>query len=188
LRVHQQPHRRAVEREAVEQLSVGEDQHGVPVAGERELRREARVEMVARDAEVVEQGLQHVVGEAAELRLDARERRGDLAVDARRVDRDGPDGGLEQHGAEAVAAGERYRGSDCRVAAERDLGDRREVAHAGVPGIAPDRGIDQESGLGVADIRRYSLHVGVVERAGVEHDAGRIAALGSGREGGVAQH
>jgi hypothetical protein len=117
------------------------------------------------------------------VRHDARERGGDLAVGALRVDGDLARRRVEAAQARPVALGQRDAGGDRGVAAERHLGLGAEVAD--VVGAAVAGG--NESGLAVAEVHRDLLHLLVGHFACVEHDAGGVAAGGGVRERRVAQ-
>ena len=84
----------------------------------------------------------------------------------------------------AVALGERDAGGDRRVPAERDLGLGAEVADV-VAAVA--RAASTNADSRVAELGGDLLHLVVVEGARVEHDAGRVAALGGVGERRVAQ-
>ena len=124
------------------------------------------------DADELEQRLEHELGEVRDVGVDARERRTDAVGLGARLDHDLADRRREAQHARALALGDGDRRRHRRVAAERHLGDRREEPHrARAVGLARD-----ERGLGVVDLGGDALHRGVVEPAGVEHDARRVAA------------
>ncbi|MEY9849667.1 hypothetical protein ABH940_006777 [Streptacidiphilus sp. BW17] len=69
--------------------------------------------------------------------------------------------------------------------AEGDLDQRAEVAHPEASAFLVAFG--DEGALGVPHLSRYREHVGVRDAAGIQHDAGGVAARGIGRERRVAQ-
>ena len=79
------------------------------------------------------------------------------------------------------ALGQRDAAGDRRVAAERDLGQRAEVADAEAPGAAGPVG-GEEGRLRVADLGGDPLHLGVGGERLADPDAGRVAAARIGRE------
>ena len=90
---------------------------------------------------------------------------------------------VEDHRAGTVALGERHAGGDRGVPAERDLGLGAEVADVVVAVVARR----DERGLGVAEVGGDLQHLLGAHAGRVEHDAGRVAAVGRVGERRVAQ-
>ncbi len=86
----------------------------------------------------------------------------------------------------SLAFGQCHARRDRRVAAERDLGGRTEVADPVRAGRARRVG-HQEGRLRVTDVRRDLQHLGRVRVKGAQPDAGRVATGRVGREGGETQ-
>lgn len=128
-----------------------------------------RVQVRADDPQQREHGVEIRCRQLRDPRLDTRERRS--APDGRgRGDLDRTDRRPEHEGAVAEVLRQCDGGRDRRVAAERHLGDRGEVADAAVPPVARDEGR-----LGVADVGGDPLHLGVGEDVGAQHDTRGIA-------------
>ena len=153
----------------------------------RQARRKVGIERVEVETEKREDRRRVGGGQVAHDGVDAREGGTDAGVVRTHVDRHLARGGREADGlvcGDESALGESDGRRDGRVTAERHLGDGGEVPHGDGP-IA--RRARDESRLGIVDVDRDLLHLGIGQRRRVEHDAGRVSAAGLGGEGGVAE-
>ncbi len=159
-------------------------QHQVVRAGERDVRRVARVQVGGRPAQRRQRRLElGGLGRPGAGR-HARQRGGQAVRRLLRQDRDRPDERVEQQLARPVPLGEGDRRGDGRVPAERHLRPRAEVPD---PVATRDVGGLDEGRLGVAETLGDRQPPGVGQPGGVQHDPRRVAAPAAVRERRVRQ-